>query len=62
VNITPHKSSSIRITVAIRKGRLKCGHKFAGAKFFAILSRAEELQHREKKDIILMRYFLNHFS
>lgn len=62
VNITPHKSTSMRITVAIRKGRLNCGHKFAGAKFSTILFRAEDLQHREEKDIILMRYFLNHSS
>jgi hypothetical protein len=56
-NITPQKSSSIRITVAIRNGRLNCGHKFAGAKFFTILLSAEELQHREEMEIILLTNF-----
>jgi hypothetical protein len=60
VNITPQKSSSIRRTVAIRNGRLNCGHKFAGANFSAILFRAKELQHREEMEIIFMRYFLNY--
>jgi hypothetical protein len=45
------------MTVVIRKGRLNCGHKFAGANFSAILFRAQELQHREEMKSLYDMYW-----